>query len=96
MSKFKPTQGESIRAHELQVLAELFDQQVRLRLDQQLHLQLLGHFDAGHQLVVEHAGRLLPGLLAASLPPGSVVMFGAPSSAASFKARLVCSRRMAR
>ena len=38
---------------ELQVLAEPLDQQSRLGLDQQLHPALLGHFDAGHQLVVK-------------------------------------------
>ena len=39
--------------HELQMLTERFDHQLRLRLDQQQHLQFLGQFDAGHQLVVE-------------------------------------------
>ncbi len=84
MSKFRPTHGESIRSMNSQVLAELLDQQVRLRLDQQRHLELLGHFDAGHQLVVKDLGGLRPRSgPASSGPPGSVVMFGAPISLAS-------------
>ncbi len=62
MSKFRPTHGEVNRRHELQILAEGFDHQMRFRLDQQQHFQFGREFDARHQLVVKDLRRLFPSL----------------------------------
>ena len=75
---------------------KLLDEQARLGLDQQPHLELLGHFDAGHQLVVKICAAVVPRLLGRQLAARLGRDVRRPSSWARCKARLVCSRRMAR
>ncbi len=48
---------------ERQVLVELLDQELGLGLDEQRISSCLGDFQAGHELVVEDIGGLVPGLV---------------------------------
>jgi hypothetical protein len=46
----------------LEILAELLDQEARLRLNQERHATLGSHVEAGHDFVVENVGRGGPAL----------------------------------
>ena len=80
----------------LQVLLEGLDEKSGLGLDQKKDLEIFGQFDAGHYAVIKNVGGRRPGLAFGERPARLGLNRGGLEVPWQGRARLVCSRRMAR